>query len=160
MIVDIGTQRRVEQFLYHEARLLDTGQFEAWLALYEPDGIYWIPSQPGQTDALNVASIIYEDHAILSIRVQRLLEARALVLTPMPHTAHLITNIEVLAKDAASITAGATFVCFEQQATRQRSFAGRQVFELETIGDTFRIRLKRTDLLNAEGLLAPMTIPF
>ena len=53
-----------------------------------------MPSQPGQTDPLNVASIVYEDHAILSIRVQRLLEARALVLTPMPRTTHLVSNIE------------------------------------------------------------------
>ena len=63
--------------------------------LYAPQGIYWMPSQPDQTDPLNVASIIYEDHAILSIRVQRLLEARALVLTPMPRTTHLVSNIEV-----------------------------------------------------------------
>jgi hypothetical protein len=45
--------------------VLDTGQFEAWLKLFEPHGIYWIPSKPGQTDPLNVASSIYEDHAIL-----------------------------------------------------------------------------------------------
>ncbi len=54
-----------------------------------------MPSQPGQTDPLGVASIMYEDHAILSMRVQRLLEARALVLTPMPRTTHLVSNIEV-----------------------------------------------------------------
>ena len=57
-----------------------------------------MPSQPGQTDPLNVASIMYEDHAILSIRVQRLLEARALVLTPMPRTTHMVSNIEVCRK--------------------------------------------------------------
>ena len=90
VMLDYETQRRIELFLFEEARLLDAGQFEEWLKLYEPHGIYWMPSQPGQTDPLNVASIIYEDHAILSIRVQRLLEARALVLTPMPRTTHLV----------------------------------------------------------------------
>src|SRR5437763_5988372 len=93
-MLDWQTQRRIELFLFEEARLLDAGQFQEWLKLYEPQGIYWIPSQPGQTDPLNVASIVYEDHAILAIRVQRLLEARALVLTPMPHTTHLIGNVE------------------------------------------------------------------
>ena len=85
-MLDFATQRRIELFLFEEARLLDAGRFAEWLKLYEPQGIYWMPSQPGQTDPLNVASIVYEDHAILSIRVQRLLEARALVLTPMPRT--------------------------------------------------------------------------
>ena len=94
LMLDYETQRRIELFLFEEARLLDAGKFEAWLKLYEPQGIYWMPSQPGQTDPLNVASIVYEDHAILSIRVQRLLEARALVLTPMPRTTHLVSNIE------------------------------------------------------------------
>ena len=83
MILSYETQREVELFLLNEAKLLDAGEFEAWLELYEPAGIYWMPSQPGQTDANNVASIMYEDHAILAIRVRRLLEARALVLTPI-----------------------------------------------------------------------------
>ena len=93
------TLREIELFVLEEARLLDEGEFEAWLDLYAPDGIYWMPSKPGQTDPLGVASIIYEDHAILSIRVHRLLEARALVLTPMPRTVHLVSNIEVLHGD-------------------------------------------------------------
>ena len=38
--------------MFEEARLLDAGQFEDWLKLYEPQGIYWMPSQPGQTDPL------------------------------------------------------------------------------------------------------------
>ena len=95
MTLPYETQREIELFLLREAKLLDTGEFEAWLALYAPDGIYWMPSQPGQTDAKGVASIIYEDYAILAIRVRRLLEARALVLTPMPRTTHLVSNIEV-----------------------------------------------------------------
>ena len=51
MTLPYETQREIELFLLREAKLLDTGEFEAWLALYAPDGIYWMPSQPGQTDA-------------------------------------------------------------------------------------------------------------
>ena len=74
-----------------------------------------MPSKPGQTDPLGVASIMYEDHAILSMRVQRLLEARALVLTPMPRTTHFVSNIEVLDGEAGSdeFEVGAAFLCTE-----------------------------------------------
>ena len=123
-MLDCQTKRRIEQFVFEEARLLDTGQFEAWLKLYEPQGIYWMPSQPGQTDPQNVASIIYEDHAILSIRVQRLLEARALVLTPMPRTTHIIGNIEFLEKVVDEFIVEAAFICVEQQAEQQRITRG------------------------------------
>jgi 3-phenylpropionate/cinnamic acid dioxygenase small subunit len=48
--------RRVERFVFEEARLLDAGQFKAWLRLYEPEGIYWMPrfetKQPTQHSSL------------------------------------------------------------------------------------------------------------
>lgn len=150
---------RVEQFLYREARLLDQGLFAEWLDLYAPDGIYWMPSQPGQTDRKNVASIIYEDYPILAIRVQRLFEARALVLTPMPQTTHILSNIEVEAADDNIVLAQCAFLCVEHRSDEQKLFAGRQTFELVPEDDTFRIRFKQVDLLNSRGVLPLITIP-
>ena len=37
---------RCERFLQHEARLLDEGKFDDWLALFTPDAWYWVPSEP------------------------------------------------------------------------------------------------------------------
>ena len=120
-----------------------------------------MPSKPGQTDPLNVASIVYEDHAILAIRVQRLLEARALVLTPMPRTVHMVSNIEVLSGDAHSqeFEVGAAFLCTEIQGDRQRIYTGRQVHHIARQDGSFRIRRKRVALMNCDGVHAPMTIP-
>jgi benzoate/toluate 1,2-dioxygenase subunit beta len=155
------TMREIELFILKEARLLDEGAFEAWLDLYAPQGIYWIPSKPGQTDPLNIASIVYEDHAILAIRVQRLLEARALVLTPMPRTVHMVSNIEVLSDDAQAdeFEVGAAFLCTELQGERQRIYSGRQVHHIARKNGSFRIRRKRIALTNCDGVHAPMTIP-
>ncbi len=158
-MLDYEMQRRIELFLFEEARLLDTGQFEAWLKLYEPQGIYWMPSQPGQTDPLNVASIVYEDHAILSIRVQRLLEARALVLTPMPRTTHLLSNIEAQKSSDGEFTADAAFICVEHQADRQRIYSGRHAYQLRCQDASFRIKMKRVALINSDGVHAPMAVP-
>jgi benzoate/toluate 1,2-dioxygenase subunit beta len=158
-MLDYETQRRIELFLFEEARLLDAGQFEDWLKLYEPQGIYWMPSQPGQTDPLNVASIVYEDHAILSIRVQRLLEARALVLTPMPRTTHMVSNIEVLENSEGEFTVGAAFVCIEHQAERQRIYSGRHTYHLAQTDESFHIKMKRVELLNSDGIHSPMAVP-
>jgi len=158
-MLDYETQRRIELFLFDEARLLDAGQFEDWLKLYEPQGIYWMPSQPGQTDPLNVASIMYEDHAILSIRVQRLLEARALVLTPMPRTTHMVGNIEVLENRDGEFTVGAAFVCIEHQAERQRIYSGRHTYHLARKDESFHIKMKRVALLNSDGIHSPMAVP-
>jgi benzoate/toluate 1,2-dioxygenase subunit beta len=152
-------QREIELFVLREARLLDAGQFEDWLTLYAPQGIYWMPSEPGQTDPRNVPSIMYEDHAILAIRVQRLLEARALVLTPMPRTTHLVSNIEVTQSNAEGCTVAAAFICVEHQGERQRLYSGRQVHELARHDGSFRIKLKRVNLINCDGTHSPITIP-
>src|ERR1043165_3911956 len=121
-MLDYETQRRIELFLFEEARLLDNRQFQEWLVLYEPHGIYWMPSQPGQTDPQGVASIIYEDHAILAIRGRRLMEARGRVLTPMPRTTHFISNIEIVAREPDGFLAEAAFICIEYQGERQRIY--------------------------------------
>src|ERR1700720_2891457 len=123
MTLSHEAQREIELFLLREARLLDGGEFEPWLALYAPEGIYWMPSQPGQTDPKGVASIIYEDHAILAISVAGLLEATRLVLTPMARTTHLISNIEVPAGETRDLfTAEALLICIERPRQEQRLF--------------------------------------
>jgi benzoate/toluate 1,2-dioxygenase subunit beta len=153
------TQRDIELFLLREAKLLDAGAFEAWLALYAPHGIYWMPSKPGQTDPKGVASIIYEDYAILAIRVRRLLEARALVLTPMPRTTHLVSNIEVTARADGEFAAEAAFMCVEHQGDQQRLYSGRHTHQLVRQNGSFRIALKRVELIDCDGKHSPMTIP-
>lgn len=158
-MLDYQTQRQIELFLFEEARLLDSGDFEGWLKLYEPQGIYWMPSQPGQTDPLNVASIIYEDYGILSIRVQRLLEERALVLTPMPQTTHLFGNVVARAEGEQEFAVDAAFICVVHQAEKQKIYAGRHAYELVRAGDSFRIKLKRVSLMNCDGIHTPLTIP-
>src|SRR5690606_10373899 len=122
--VDPRTEREVAAFLHHEAKLLDSGRFEEWLSLFAPDGLYWVPSQRGQTDALNLPSILHEDRGILAMRVRRLMEARALVMTPMPRTLHLVGNIAVAAAKGEIVEAEAALVMVEYQDGRKNLLAG------------------------------------
>ncbi len=148
----------VTQFLYEEARCLDRGEFAAWLALFADDGLYWIPAARDQTDPLGVPSIAYEDVGILSMRVERLLEARALVLTPMPRTTRLVTNITVDVVDPL-IHAAATFLIVEMQDGQRAIYAGHSHYELQQTADGFLIHLKRVDLMDCDGVHRPITIP-
>ena len=135
------------------------GKFATWLTLYAPEGTYWMPNQPGQTDPKGVASLIYEDYAILAIRVRRLREARALVLTRMPRTTHLISNIEIRKGAADQFIAGATFMCIEHQGDQQRLYSGRHIHHLARQNGSFRAAHKRLMLANCDASHSPMTIP-
>ena len=59
----------VAEFLYHEARLLDTHQFDAWLELFTEDATYWVPLERGQKSGLETSSHIHDDRTLLALRV-------------------------------------------------------------------------------------------
>ena len=46
LISSNGTQRKVENFLYFQAEVLDERRWEEWLDLFTDDGIYRMPSSP------------------------------------------------------------------------------------------------------------------
>jgi len=52
-----------EQFLYHEAHLLDTQRYEDWLALFTGDATYWVPLEQSQQDPEQTSSLIYDDRS-------------------------------------------------------------------------------------------------
>src|SRR5262249_44966581 len=84
---DGDLRAEAEAFLVAEARLLDEGRFEDWLALFADDGFYWIPAAPGQNDPFNHLSIFYEDKSVLGMRIRRLAHPRAYSALPAPRTA-------------------------------------------------------------------------
>jgi benzoate/toluate 1,2-dioxygenase beta subunit len=147
----------VERFLFREAKLLDAGNFEDWLDLFAPDGIYWIPSRPGQTDSRGVASIIYEDRTILAMRVRRLVQGRALVLAPAPRTAHMVSNIEVVSADP--LVAESALLVAEYRDGDRRIFAGRCRHALVRIDGGLHIAEKRVELIDCDGVFGAITIP-
>ena len=57
-----------EDFLLHEARLLDEARFDEWLALFTPDAQYWVPSEPKQQSPHDTVSLMYDDRRLLETR--------------------------------------------------------------------------------------------
>ena len=61
-----------EDFLIHEAALLDARRFRDWMALFADDGTYWVPAVPDQESPFNQASLFYDDRELMKTRVDRL----------------------------------------------------------------------------------------
>src|SRR5271168_5297421 len=91
-----------ERFLLHEARLLDDGKFDEWLALFTPDAWYWVPSEPDQADPAETVSLIYDDRRLLETRVRRLASPRMYSQEPRSRTSRIVGNVsmEETGKDA------------------------------------------------------------
>src|SRR5438552_9611521 len=107
----------VEQFLYHEARLLDTQQYEAWLELFTEDATYWVPLEREQKDPLETSSLIYDDKTLLGLRVKQARHPRAHARLPLARTVHQVGNISV-ASDGLTVHSNLTLIEFRNEKQR------------------------------------------
>ena len=139
---------RVQQFLFHEARLLDERRLEEWLALYADDAEYWVPYAWGQASPKDHVSLFYETKSLLGMRIDRLARELSPLDSPAARVNHYLTNVQV--EDGAEITARAHLLFVEYRREEQRWFAGRATWRLRRQGDAFLIGAKRVDLLNAD----------
>ena len=157
-----GVDRRpFEDFIVHEARLLDARRFRDWMGLFADDGTYWVPALPDQPNPFDQASLFYDDRDLMRTRIERLEHPRIHVQTPPSRTAHLVGNITVDEADAAKgeYLVGSTVIMVEYREDKQRLFAGRQQHRLRRDGNGFRIVQKRVDLINCDGAFEAMAVP-
>src|ERR1700757_2482833 len=65
-------EKTITDFIYREAELLDTMQWQAWLDLFDREGRYWMPLEWQQQDPLLQPSLMYEDLLLMKVRIERL----------------------------------------------------------------------------------------
>ncbi len=86
-----------EDFIVAEAALLDAGRLDEWLALFEPDGRYWVPLLGArQADPFSHNSLAWEDRLLLQLRVDRLKDPRAHSQHPPSSCQHVLQRPMVL----------------------------------------------------------------
>ncbi len=152
--------RHCEQFLLHEARLLDDGKFDDWLALFTSEAWYWVPSEPHQADPIETVSLIYDDRRLLETRVRRLASPRMYSQEPRSRTSRMVTNVMIEESGTHSCTVRSKFLMIEYRRERQRLFGGTALYGLVQAGDHIMIAWKRVDLVNCDAPLDGITIPF
>ena len=145
MAADGNSRAAFEEFIIHEAGLLDARRFRDWAALFADDGTYWVPAVPDQKSPFDQASLFYDDRDLMKTRIDRLDHPRIHVQTPPSRTAHLVGNVVIEETDSAKneYVVGSTVIMVEYRDDTQRVFAGRQHHRLRRDGDALRIVQKR-----------------
>ena len=149
-----------EQFLYHEARLLDTQQLEAWLDLFTDDATYWIPLERNQKDPTETSSIIHDDKTLLELRVKQARHPRAHARLPLARTVHQVGNVLVSEENPQEIQVNSTLQVVEFRNDKQRLYGALVEHRLRPVNGSFKIAHKRVDLVNSEGELDGVAILF
>ena len=150
----------VEEFLYHEARLLDTHQLEAWLELFTDDAVYWVPLERDQRDGDHTSSIIHDDRTLLGLRVQQARHPRAHARLPLARTVHQVGNVSIIEEAGDELKVASTLALIEWRNEKQRVWGALVEHRLRRTGASFKIAHKRVDLVNSEGELDGIAILF
>tara|TARA_Y100000758_G_C15926171_1_gene376973 strand:- start:102 stop:644 length:543 start_codon:yes stop_codon:yes gene_type:complete len=135
--------RQVEQFLYREARLLDSRQFRQWIDLLADDLRYWIPMRSNRYSAASKSISILdgsryeeddlskesdqafmdEDKGSLRRRVDRLDTGMAWAEDPPSRTRHLISNVEVEPGERESeVKVYSNFIMYRSRGETEEDF--------------------------------------
>jgi p-cumate 2,3-dioxygenase beta subunit len=90
------TRADAEDFLFHEAALLDAWKLDEWLSLLTDDARYLVPSNDApEGDPSNTLYTIADDIARIRGRVARLKDPMAHVEFPHSRTRRMIANVRV-----------------------------------------------------------------
>lgn len=151
----IDLHGRLVDFVYFENRLLDNRQFEQWYDLFTDDGIYWLPTLPGQKERETQASIALEDKMLLKLRITRLGHPHAYSLQPEVRSMHVVQRPEIeegeIYDKLPAISCNVMYI--EHQAGKQLVLGARVRYTLREVDGQLRIAEKKIELLNMGDFL-------
>jgi p-cumate 2,3-dioxygenase subunit beta len=119
------TRAEVEEFLYHEAALLDAWRLDEWLALLTDDATYRVPSNDApRADPASALFTIADDMHRLRGRVTRLKDPHAHAEFPPSRTRRLISNVRIV--ETHPLTVEANFIVHRFRANESvRQYVGK-----------------------------------
>lgn len=150
---NVVTRGQVEDFLYHEAALLDDWLLDDWQALLTDDATYYVPPNDHlDGDHRSTLFLIADDRERIRQRIIRIKDPNCHAEYPKSRTKRMISNVRILASDGDLITVAANFVCYRfRRYERIREYVGSYRHVLKQSGDTFKIKERRV-LIDAHEL--------
>jgi 3-phenylpropionate/cinnamic acid dioxygenase small subunit len=146
-----SVQFRVEQFLFYQAELLDGKHWQAYIDLFAEEGVYWAPIAPEQTEWVDSPSIFAEDKHLMQIRMGRVTHPNAWSQAPMWGTSHIVGNVVIESESPAQVVARSRFHMMELRRDAVRHFGGTYRHTLHKVGEAFKIKLQRVDIMNGQA---------
>jgi p-cumate 2,3-dioxygenase beta subunit len=142
------TSRDVEDFLYHEADLLDNWRLLEWRELLTDECIYEIPSIDAPKDATAETALFYiaDNGFRLTERIKRLMKKTCHAEYPRSKVLHTISNVRLLEANADFARASSYFVTYRHQRGNQDIYVGHHDYRFVVDDNRMKIKEKRSYL--------------
>jgi p-cumate 2,3-dioxygenase subunit beta len=141
----VVTRAQVEDFLYHEAALLDDWKLDEWQALLTDDATYYVPpNDHPDGDHRTTLFLVADDRERIRQRIIRIKDPNCHAEFPKSRTRRMISNVRILHVERDIVTVAANFVCYRyRRYERIREYVGGYRYILRQDGDSFRIKERR-----------------
>jgi 3-phenylpropionate/cinnamic acid dioxygenase small subunit len=156
-------EREIENFLYDEAELLDTRQFEDWLDLLTADIRYWMPMRRNikfdnqeheDTREQQDMNWFDEGKETLTQRVQQLLTGVHWAEEPLSRVCHMVSNVRLMSVTPDEVQVKSRFLIYRnRQQDETDIFVGKREDTLRKVDGAWKIA-RRKIILDQSVLLA------
>lgn len=141
------TRSQAEDFLFHEAELLDDWKLDEWAALYIEDARYEIASpateDPSNANPNQTLFLVADGIARIRGRAVRLSKKTAHAEFPHSKTRHLVTNVRVVGGEGDETRVRANFAVYRTKEDTTTVYMGEAYLTLVRDGESVKIRRKR-----------------
>ncbi len=141
-----------EQFLYREARLADSHDYDGWEALWTDDAIYWVPAGGDSAeDPTTNVSVLFDNRSRIGTRIRQLKSGKRHSQTPKSNVVHSITNVEVLGQHESGDTiVAASLLAVESRERGTVLWAGRVDYRLRRVEGEIKLAFKKVTLVDRD----------
>jgi len=149
----IPTRADVEDFLFHEAELLDSWRLDEWIELFEEGGTYRMPATDApDSDPGTSLFLISDDWLRLKARVKRLKSRNAHIENPHSRTRRIVGNVRVMAgEEPGTVRVWANFAIYRMRYELNDVYVGAYEHIVSWDGETLRFRHRKA-VLDLESL--------
>jgi len=141
----------VEEFLYHEAALLDAWRLDEWLALFTADGRYLVPTADlPDGDPQKDLVFIDDDMVRLRARVERLKSRHGHREYPSSRTRRFISNVRIKVEDGDFVVTS-SFLVYRFRLGESSPYVGWYEHTLKRVDGELKI-YHRKAVLDQEAL--------
>ncbi|MFO1083092.1 MAG: aromatic-ring-hydroxylating dioxygenase subunit beta [Reyranellaceae bacterium] len=139
----------VEQFLFHEAWLLDQRRYREWLALIAEDIHYWMPIRRTvavrdiDREFTRVGDMAYfdDDRRDLAMRVDKLYTGSSWSEDPPSRTRHFVGNVQIVDLEGDLVSVRSSLHLYRSRLEGVTdSFCARREDRLRRAGESFRLQ--------------------
>jgi 3-phenylpropionate/cinnamic acid dioxygenase small subunit len=159
----VSLEREIENFLYDEAELLDTRQFEDWLDLLTEDIRYWMPMRRNikfdnqeheNTREQRDMNWFDEGKETLTQRVKQILTGVHWAEEPLSRVCHMVSNVRLMSVTPDEVQVKSRFLIYRnRQQDETDIFVCKREDTLRKVEGAWKIA-RRKIILDQNVLLA------